>query len=287
MPELPQEQLALLSSVLLGLAVASFLVLVTPHWDRFTAWHLSDLTARMRDLNMNTAALPGYLRAWAGALVGTAAVGLALGYPALTLPVLVLIYRAPRAFVGGLIVRRRILIRDQLVAGCVALANATRAGLALAQGIESVLPETPAPLRDELGRINREVNGGRPLAAALRDAQQRLGLDSFTLFSSALLVCLERGGKVTEALDRISKSLAENQRLERKLEADTASGNLVVKILALCPVGFLCLFGLMDPAGTSLLFTTVPGQVVLLVAAGLTFIAVKWAQAILDVGGST
>lgn len=287
MPELPQEQLALLSSALLGLAVASFLIIVTPHWDRFTAWHLADLTARMRDLNMDTRALPAYLRAWAGAMVAVAAVGLALGYPALALPALVLLYRAPRAVVGGLIVRRRILVRDQLVAGCVALANATRAGLALAQGIESVLPETPAPLRDELGRIQREVSGGRPLAAALRDAQQRLSLDSFTLFASAILVCLERGGKVTEALDRISSSLQENQRLERKLEADTASGSLVVKILALCPVGFLCLFGLMDPAGTSLLFTTMLGQVILLVAAALTFVAVKWAQAILDIGGGT
>jgi tight adherence protein B len=287
MPELSLEHMALLSSALLGLAVASFLIIVTPHWDRFTAWHLADLTARMRDLNMDTRALPGYLRVWAGAMVGTAAVGLALGYPALALPVLVLIYRAPRAVVSSLIVRRRILIRDQLVAGCVALANATRAGLALAQGIESVLPETPAPLRDELARIHREVHGGRPLAAAIRDARDRLALDSFTLFASALLVCMERGGKVTEALDRISKSLQENQRLERKLEADTASGNLVVKILALCPLGFLCLFGLMDPAGTSLLFTTVPGQVILLVAAALTFIAVKWAQAILDVGGGT
>jgi len=55
----------------------------------------------------------------------------------------------------------------------------------------------------------------------------------------------------------------------------------------LIPLGFLCLFGLMDPAGTSLLFTTVPGQIILLVAAGLTFVAVKWAQAILDVSGRT
>ena len=74
---------------------------------------------------------------------------------------------------------------------------------------------------------------------------------------------------------------------DRKLEADTASGNLVVRILALCPVGFLILFYLMDPAGISLLFTTILGNIVLIIAGALTTVAVLWARAILDIGGNT
>ncbi len=41
----------------------------------------------------------------------------------------------------------------------------------------------------------------------------------------------EGKGKITDALERISRSLQENQRLERKMEADTASGRKVIIIL--------------------------------------------------------
>src|SRR6185369_12402346 len=87
-------------------------------------------------------------------------------------------------------------------------------------------------------------------------------LDSFTLFASAVLVAIERGGKLTEALEKISHSLQENQRLERKIEADTASGRQVVLILAAFPFLFLALFSFLEPEGVSYLFTTLAGQMI-------------------------
>lgn len=285
MPDLTVPQAAMLSSVLICLTVALFLYWVTPLWDRLTANHLADLTPRMADLNMSTTHLPGLLRIWAGVMFGAAALGLLLGVPMLTIPVVFLIYRVPRFLVRQSILRRRVLLRDQLVAGSTALANATRAGLALPQGVEAILPETPVPLADEFRRVHNEYLGGRPFAECLREAQLRLNLDAFTLFSAALLVCIERGGKVTEALDRISESLQENQRLERKLEADTASGQMVINILALCPAGFLGLFLLMTPESTSLLFTELLGQLILLVVCVLVYAAVSWARSILKLDG--
>jgi Flp pilus assembly protein TadB len=66
------------------------------------------------------------------------------------------------------------------------------------------------------------------LPESLRAAKDRLNIDSFTLFAAAILVSLERGGRITDALERISHSLQELQRIERKLEVDTASGKKVV-----------------------------------------------------------
>src|SRR5205085_687207 len=141
------------------------------------------------------------------------------------------VYVAPRYVLEFVIARRRSLLRDQMVGASTAMANAARAGLALGQALESISKETPAPLANEFRRIIQEYERGRPLPDALRDAKERLELDGFTLFTSSLLTCLDRGGRITEALDRISKSLQESQRLERKLEADTATGRKVVIIL--------------------------------------------------------
>ena len=95
---------------------------------------------------------------------------------------------------------------------------------------------------------------------------------------------MERGGRITEALERISRSLQENQRLERKLEADTESGRKVVVMLAAFPAVFLGLFYFLNPEGTALLFTTILGQVVLVFVIVMVYAAVRWANRILTSG---
>ncbi len=115
------------------------------------------------------------------------------------------------------------------------------------------------------------------------DGRDRLKLDSFSLFAAALLVSIERGGQITDVLERIDRSLQENQRLERKLQADTESGRQVVFILSIFPFVFLGMFYFLNPDGTFLLFNTLPGQLVLLAIMTLVYVSVRWANRILTV----
>ena len=282
---LNQETLLLLaSSAAMAGAVFFLTQLIEPLWDRLTARYIRDLAPMLEALSINPANLPQLMRFWGVAMAASFLfIALALDMWPVAFIAVYLVYVAPRIYLHAQIARRMMLLRDQLVGTVTALANATRAGLSLAQGIDNVAAETPEPLATELHRISRDYRGGRPLAASLVDARARLKLDSFTLFASALLVSLERGGRITEALERISKSLQENQRLERKLEADTQSGKKVVVILAIFPFAFLVMFYFLNPEGTTLLFTTVLGQIVLLVVIMLVYFAVRWAQRILDV----
>src|SRR5205814_1619051 len=118
-------------------------------------------------------------------VVGMAAVGIVLVF---------LIFLLPGFFVRRRVMERKTILRDQMSSACTGLANATRAGLALAQGFESISKESPEPLASELRRMVAEFHRGRPLPEVIRDTQSRLQLESFTLFASAVLVCLDRGG---------------------------------------------------------------------------------------------
>jgi tight adherence protein B len=253
-------------------------------WDSVTRRYVADITPMLDSLSLDRSRLSGYLRIWGISLVA-AFVGVAfvLGMPPVALAAVYLVYVAPRIILDFMIRRRRAQLRDQLVSATIALSNTSRAGLSLPQGLETVTKETPEPLATELRRIVHEYKHGRPLPESLRATKDRLRIDSFTLFASALLVSLERGGRITEALERISHSLQEIQRIERKLEVDTASGTKVVYLLTAFPLFFLALSYFTNPAGTATVFQSLLGQVILLIVIALAYFSFRWSQRILAI----
>lgn len=279
--DLTHEQTTLLTSAMIAVAVFLAGVWIGPFWDALARKQVDDLTPIMDQLNLDQSKLPTYMRWWGIAMIAVAfLVALVIRAPLLTPFFLYLVFVSPRLYLESEIRRRRTLLRDQMVGASVTLANSARAGLTLAQGLEGLSKEAPEPIASEFRRLVREYQRGRPLPEAIRDAKDRLNLDGFTLFASAILTCLERGGRVTDALERISASLQENQRLERKLEADTASGRKVILILGAFPLLFLAFFFLMDPELVRLLFHTIIGQIVLLAIGLLVYGSVRWAQRI-------
>jgi len=253
-------------------------------WDDASRFFLSDLYPMLDSLSIDSTRYRIWLRWWGICLISSLLVlGFALNMFPIAIAVMLLVFFAPRWILKSIIAKRRTLLRDQMVSGSIALANASRAGLSLAQGLETVSRETPPPLADELRKIVNEYEHGRPLVAAIRNTKERLDLDSFTLFASAIQVSLEQGGRITEALERISNSLQENQRVERQLEAETASGRRVVWILGIFPFLFLAGFFVIHPSGTLMVFETLIGQFVLLAVIGLTFASVWWSNRILSI----
>lgn len=271
------HQLIALGSIVIFAAVALAVALLGPAWDIVSSRAMADLTPRLEDLQISTERLSLYLRYWGSAmLVSFVSLCFFLGQIPLSFAITYLIYVAPHYIIEYIVNKRRRLLRDQMVGASVGLANSVRAGLSLAQGLESICPETPEPLATELRRVVFEWHCGRPLSESIIEVKKRLKLDSFTLFAVAICACIERGGKITDALERISHSLGENQRLERKLEADTSSGRSTVIVLAAFPFIFLLFFLFVDTQSTALLFTTLRGQFVFTGIIGTIYLAVKW-----------
>ena len=253
-------------------------------WDAVSQQYVADLRPILNSLSIDKEHIQSLLRWWGFSLVASFVVlTFVLGMLPVALAVVLLLILAPRWILKFMIDRRRTLLRDQLVGGTTSLANACRAGLSLAQGLETVGSEIPQPLARELQQIVSEYQHGRSLTEAITTTKERLKLDSFTLFASALCVSLSRGGRITESLEQIGQTLQENQRVERKLESETASGRKVVLLLALFPFVFLAGFYVLHPEGTSLVFQSLIGQFVLLAVIGLVVASVWWSNRILSI----
>ena len=273
---------ALIWSVLLGTAAGFSVHGLLPWWTAVTDDYLLWRGERLHALQLPKEVIQFGLALWAVALV-VVVVGLAAFLHMWPIACVAgwLMYRSPRWLVSELIRRREQTLRDQIVPACFSLACGVQAGLSLPVAMDRAAKDTPQPLQAHLQRIVHLYQRGTPLRESLDAVSQSLNLEIFALVSTAIGVTLERGGNVDEALSRISRSVQEEQRLEGRLRALTAGPRTAIATLAAFPVVFLAGFAFFDRYAVGKLFSTFEGQIAFCTGALATYIAVRWAYAIL------
>lgn len=271
-----------LASVLMGTAVGWGYFALRGQFNRALDAVENDLAEKLRRLRASTRGLRRWIGFW---LMAVAAVFFTfwllldnLVFGALGA---VFLMAGPWWLVRRMAERRRRRIEDQLADAMVTLANAVRAGLSLAQALEILAAQCPKPLSEEFRQIVGEYNLGKPLEQTLREAKARLKSENFALFAAAILASHESGGRLNETVERIASSVLEMQRLERKVQSETAQARKSAVYMALAPALILLVYYFVDPENTVLLFTIVPGQILLAAAVVLNVIAYFWAQVIL------
>jgi len=271
-----------IASLVLGAAAAGLAYYGREYYDRFVDLMQADLGGRVRAMRIRPERVRPYIHLWLGA---TAAVGLIvwlyLDRPVFALLGAGLLVGVPWWLVARMDRRRRQKIEDQLADALVTFSSAVRAGLSLAQALELLANECPKPLALEFRQIVGEYKMGKPLERTLTEAKERLRSENFVLFAAALLASRESGGKLNETVERISKSILELQRLERKVQSETAQARKSAVYMAMVPPIILVVFWFVDPDNTALLFNTFVGQMLLATAVLLNVIAYFWAARIL------
>lgn len=180
--------------------------------------------------------------------------------------------------------RRMKKLETQLVDGIQTLASGVRAGLNLIQAMQLLARDGPIPIRQEFAHLLREYEFGVPLEEAMRNAANRIASTNYRLLFSALHTHRERGGNLGETLDRISQSVREIQRLEKRVEALTAQGRATARALALTPFIVLAiLYFLVDAEGVKRLFEDNLGKLILFVVALLNILGFLWIKKIVSI----
>jgi tight adherence protein B len=253
-------------------------------WDNFCTSYIEDLSQMLSKLQIDSGSLVFYERLWGILILGTiVVVGFYAGMWPIVFTIICLLYLSPRIILQTLIRQQQTLLRDQLLPSLSVIANSVRAGMTIEAAFEAAADETPDPLAREFKRIVGEYQHGRSFIDTVNDAKHRLLLPSFTLFAASIITNKKRGGDISETIERLRKSLLENQRLERKLEADTATGVMVINLLSLFPLGFLFFAYLMNPDGTTLLLTTFVGQLILCLVIVLVAVGYRIGMKIMNI----
>ena len=166
---------------------------------------------------------------------------------------------------------------EQLPEICRTLANATRSGMTLTQGINMVAQEAAEPAKGEFRRLAQEISLGIDFNAALKAMEKRLESREFQLFVATLLIQKKAGGNLFSVLDEMGQTLEDRKILLQEIKTMTAEQRYVAYMVPVLPI-FLVLMmnnvidGFIDP-----LFSGI-GIILLLFFLGgtvLTFILVR------------
>lgn len=274
---------AVMASAVFGLCLAGAAWSGRDSFQSGLAFVEADLRDRLRSLRI----APRQLRAWLYLWLSAVALAFCVMWLVFDLPVMgalaaILLSTGPWYIVRRLSQTRREKIEDQLADAMGMFSGAIRAGLSMPQSLELLAVDCPHPIRQEFRQISGEYQMGKPLERVLEEAKTRLKSENFILFAAALLASRASGGKLNETLERISRSVVELQRLERKVRAETAQARKSAVYMAIVPLLLLVVYYFMDPANTQLLFTTIPGQMLLSVSILLNLAAYAWAMKILQ-----
>lgn len=153
--------------------------------------------------------------------------------------------------------KKKQLLVEQLPEICRVLANATRAGMTLNQGIQLVSHEIAAPAKIEFKRLAHELSLGIDFNAGIRSMEKRVDDKEFQLFTATMLIQKKAGGNLYAVLDEMSKTLEERKLLKQEIKTMTAEQRYISYIVPVIPI-FLVLMmnniidGFLEPLFTGL-----------------------------------
>jgi tight adherence protein B len=276
-------ELAVIATLLWGAAVALAVIAGEDFLRRGVGAIETDLKTQLRNLRLPTRSAGTWVRGWIVVCVlAGLATTIAMASITAGLVIALSVAALPWLIIRRIAERRRIQIEDQLADAMVSFSSAVRSGLSLPQALEILSQQCPRPIQQEFRQIFGEYRMGKTLEVCLREARERLRSQNFALFAAALEASRTSGGRLNETVERIAVSVRELQRLERKLQAETAQARKSALYMACAPPLILAIYYVFfDPLQTTRLFTEPAGIMMLGIAALLNVSAYLMARKIL------
>ena len=149
------------------------------------------------------------------------------------------------------------------------MAGSLKAGLSLAQALDTVVREGQEPIAGEFRRALVETRLGVPIEEALESIGGRMESADFEWTVMAIRIQREVGGNLAELLLNVAGTLRERDYLRRQVKALSAEGRFSAYILLALPPSIIAYMAATNPVYLSPLVHSALGYVMLGVMATL------------------
>jgi len=124
--------------------------------------------------------------------------------------------------------RRVHLVETQLADAIDLMVGGLRAGAGVLQTLENAARETQRPLQDQLNETVGRIRLGDDAQEVFRELAQRLPLETFILFASALSIHWEVGGSLAPTLATVGRTIRDRIELTRRIRSMTGQSRMSV-----------------------------------------------------------
>lgn len=209
-----------------------------------------------------------WLMLWAfGVLIGFALAGVIGLLVLLVVPPLAL-----RLFVSWRYQRRLRRMIEQLPQLLDYTVRSLKSGRTLADAVLGGIETSEDPLKNAMGRVQRNVQLGVSLPDAVSDLAELYERDEFRLFALGLKVNHRYGGNASELLENLIKMIRERDQASRQLRAMTGETRLTAWVLGLLPIAMAGYFLMANPIYLVAMWHDPSGQRMLATAFGMQVI---------------
>jgi len=206
-----------------------------------------------------------WMTLWAcGVLVGSIAAGWIGGLMLLLVPPVVL-----RLYISWRYQRRLRRMIEQLPSLLDHAVRALKSGRTLADAVLGAIDTAEDPLKNAMGRIQRNVHLGVALPDAASDFAELYEKDELRLFALGLKINHRYGGNASELLENLIRMIREREQATRQLRAMTGETRVTALVLALLPAAVASYFLLTNPKYLLTMWNESSGQMMLASAFGL------------------
>ena len=145
-------------------------------------------------------------------------------------------------------------IEEQFPDALDSLSQAMRAGHPFSAGMELLAAESPEPLAQEMRKAYDEWKLGLAWPAALENMTRRMPLLEIRLFAAAVALQGRFGGRLTEILEELAKSIRDAIALRREVRVVSAQGRMSGTVLTILPIAIALIMCVTSPAYIGVLF---------------------------------
>ena len=168
--------------------------------------------------------------------------------------------------------QRRRAFEDRILDLTMGLANAMKAGMALAQALEKVSEQLGGVMHEEISVVLREYRLGMGLTDSMARLAERMPSEDMHLLTSAIRLTTQTGGSLVDVLVQLVDTIRNRTEFEQKLRTLTAQGKFEAMAMASAPLLAFVLLYFCQPDLMRPLVTTTTGWTAIGVAFALEVI---------------
>jgi Flp pilus assembly protein TadB len=135
---------------------------------------------------------------------------------------------------GFFAARHAAKLERQLADAVDIMIGAVGAGASVGAAIDAAITESRAPLRPYLEEVSGRIRLGDDATEVFRSLAERVPMETFLLFTSALGVHWEVGGKLTSTLTTVGRTIRDRIEVARRIRSNTAQSQFsTIAVIAL------------------------------------------------------